>query len=570
MVENKNTIEYLSPGTELLLKSDNIDLPINRFFIILLSSGGSFMMKYFFILLAIICISLPIFAQEAAKIKAAQSMNSSRAYHEGIYVSIEGAYLVCGGKNGSSYLDSCEFFSNQNQSWSQGFKMKVARKNPPLANIFALSKQGSEKGSILIPGGEDSSGNPVINVDFYDIQSKSVDQFKQLPAAHSQGIVSFNPTQEPLILAVLIGPGTHITKLVIANNDINWVQSTKSLQYPRDGHRFTGIPDYKILVVGGGSKVLETYDYKNDVVSPSKELPSDIKGHQIINLSDSTILIAGGTDENGGFIKDTFIYNPLNDTLTTVGSLNFPRKDFRLTLLHNNKVLASGGIGEDGKTVSRLEIFDPTTNKWTTSLDLITARANHTAELIGPDGVLICGGNSGETTPALKSCEIYTPEKICTPGQFMCDGNWIIKCNSYGDGTNRTNECAGGCKDGQCIGGCTEGERRCRDIGVKIIVEICNSTGGWVLLEQCEESCKNGYCDGQIPPKDTGILDTGKDTSSDNNQLTDNSASDETNEDILVQDDAGNFIDSTQIMDNYNGQSDQKSSDGCSCNLIEF
>jgi len=532
------------------------------------------MKRFIFSLVIFLVMTSPLLSQEAAKVTSAQSMNSARAYHEGIYISIEGAYLVCGGKNGGSTLDSCEFFSNQNKTWSQGFKMKVARKNPPLANIFALSKQGSEKGSILIPGGENSSGNPIVNVDFYDIQSKSVDQFNQLPAAHSQGIVFFNPTQEPLIFVVLIGPGTHITRLEVVNKELNWVQSTKSLQYPRDGHRFTGIPDYKILVVGGGSKVLETYDYKNDVVSTSKELPTDIKGHQIVNLSDSNILIAGGTDENGNFIKETFIYNPLNDTLTTVGSLNFPRKDFRLTLLHNNKVLASGGIGENGKPVAQLEIFDPTTGKWSTTLNLLTPRANHTAELIGPDGVLICGGNSGENTPSLKSCEIYTPEKICTPGQFMCDGNWVVKCNSYGDGTNRTSECAGGCKDGQCIGGCKEGERRCRDIGVAIVVEVCNASGGWELLEYCQESCKNGYCDGQIPPKDGGITDTGKDVFRDDMSTDDSSSdelSDESLEDIPIsQEDGGTPLDIAQIVDSYNDQSNQKGSDGCSCNLIEF
>ncbi|MCX7959353.1 MAG: hypothetical protein N3B13_09930, partial [Deltaproteobacteria bacterium] len=485
----------------------------------------------------------------------------------GLYIPIEGSYIVCGGKNGNTTLDSCEFFSIQSLSWTNGPKMKTARKNPPIANLFALSKQGSEKGSVLIAGGEDSSGKALNKVDFYDIQTKSVDDFKSLPVAHSGGIVFFNPTEEPLILAVMMGPGQDITKLLIANQDINWVQVPVKLNFARDGHRFTALPDYRILIAGGGSKTLEIYNYKDDTISLSKELSSDLKGHQIINLSDSNILIAGGADENGNLNEDTFIYNPLTDTISGTGKMNIPRKDFRLTLLHNGKVLASGGIDKNGNTVSQLELYDPGTGQWSNTLSLNIARANHTAELIGPEGVLICGGNSGGNTASIKTCEIYSPEKICAPGSFACDGKWIVKCNSFGDGTNKTNECADGCANGQCIGGCKEGDRRCRDIGVKIIVEICNATGGWVLFQQCEESCKNGYCDGQIPPKDTGITDAGKDSSFNEIPSEDKGVTEDTMaEDIFQDKDAEILSDNTTTQDNSSGKSE---ADGCSCSLIE-
>ncbi|MGB9600995.1 MAG: Kelch repeat-containing protein, partial [Myxococcota bacterium] len=393
-----------------------------------------------------------------------------------------------------------------------------------------------------------------------------VDDFKQLPVPHSGGISFFNPTEEPLILAVMIGPGINITKLLIANNDINWVQSPNSLHYPRDGHKFVAIPDYRILIVGGGSEKMEIYNYKDDTISEAKDTIIDITGHQIINMSDSRILIAGGVDKNGVINQNTYIYDPINDSLSTTSQMNIPRKDFRLTLLHNGKVLASGGIDKDGNAISKLEIFDPASGRWSETLSLNIPRANHTAELIGAEGVLICGGNTGENTASIKNCEIYSPEKICTPGSFSCDGNWIVKCNSFGDGTNKTNECAGGCKDGQCIGGCTEGERRCRDIGVKIIVEICNATGGWVLLEQCEESCKNGYCDGQIPPRDAGVNDSGRDTLISDYYIEDHQTADEVLvEDIIINSDNG-IIPDAAISDSFNNSNP---SEGCSCNLIE-
>lgn len=516
-------------------------------------------------ILFMILISSILYAQESAKIKPAQSMVTPRAYHEGIYIPIEGSYLVCGGLNGNTTIDSCEFFSLQTMSWTNGPKMKAARKNPPLANLFALSKQGSEKGSILMVGGLDSSGTPLTKVDFYDIQTKSVDDFKPLPVGHSGGIAFFNPTEEPLILAVMIGPGTNITKLLVANQDINWVQSPNSLKYPRDGHKFVAIPDNRIIVIGGGSDKMEIYNYKDDTISEAKDSIIDLIGHQIINLSDSKILVVGGVDKSGNMNQNTYIYDPMNDSLKTAAQMNIPRKDFRLTLLHNGKVLASGGIDKDNKAVSQLELFDPASGQWSNTLNLMTARANHTAELLGAEGVLICGGNTQEGSASLKNCEIYSPEKICTPGTFSCDGNWVVKCNSFGDGTNKTNECAGGCKDGQCIGGCTEGERRCRDIRVKIIVEICNATGGWELLEQCEESCKNGYCDGQTPPRDTGVVDTGKDTQIADNYLEDKEMSDQlVAEDIQINSDTNAIIDA--------GSSDSSasndSSSGCSCNLI--
>ncbi|MCW1310085.1 MAG: hypothetical protein QXP04_05305 [Candidatus Nanoarchaeia archaeon] len=521
-------------------------------------------------LLILLFLSITVYSQEPAKIKPAQSMNTPRAYHEGIYIPIEGAYLVCGGKNGNTTLDTCEFFSIQTLSWSNGPKMKVARNHPPIANLFALSKQGSEKGSILIVGGEDSSGNPLTKVDFYDIQTKSIDEFKPLPIGHSGGVVFFNPTEEPLIFAVLIGPGSSITKLVVANQDINWVQSPNSLKYPRVGHRFVAVPENKILIIGGGSKTLELYNYIDDTVITSKDLPTDIKGHQIISLSNSNVLIVGGTDENGNFIEDSFIYNPLNDELKPSGKLNIPRKDFRLTLLHNGKVLVSGGIDKNGKAISQMELYDPIKEEWTVTLNLNIPRANHTAELIGPEGVLICGGNTGENSASIKTCEIYSPEKICTPGSFSCDGKWIVKCNSFGDGTNKTNECPDGCVDGQCVGRCKEGERRCRDIGVKIIVEICNATGGWVLFQQCEESCKNGYCDGEIPPQDTGVVDSGKDIGIDNFVADKESeTTDEKIQDLqdtpTVEEDIVTYNDTLTP----NKKSDSNESSGCNCSLVQ-
>lgn len=519
------------------------------------------------LLLVIIPVPMIGYSQEPAKIRAAQSMSTARAFHEGIYIPIEGSYLVCGGINGNSTLDSCEFFSIQNLSWSGGPKMKVARKNPPLANIFGLSKQGSEQGSVLIVGGEDRAGSPLVKTELYDIQTKSIDQFNDLPTPHSGDIVFYNPSAEPLVFIIMIGPGKSITKLAIVNKqDIKWLSSPNSLSFPRDGHRFTAIPDYQVLVVGGGSKTLEIYNYKDDTVKNSKDLKFDRRGHQVVNLSNSSILIAGGINENGNLVATTEIYNPINDEVNTAGDMHIPRRDFRLTLLHNNKVLASGGIDIDGNPVSALEIFDPSTGKWTLDLNLLTGRANHTAELIGAEGVLICGGNSGGNTASLRTCEIYTPEKICEPGRFSCEGNWIVKCNSFGDGTNKTNECAGGCKDGQCIGQCTEGERRCRDIGVKVVVEQCNATGGWVLLEQCEESCKNGYCDGDIPRQDTGI-DTGRDILVKDNPVADeNPSADIRDDDIVVNIDTGAGLDSNTTLD---AGIDKTDSDGCSCSLIE-
>lgn len=86
----------------------------------------------------------------------------------------------------------------------------------------------------------------------------------------------------------------------------------------------------------------------------------------------------------------------------------------RAALLPNGQVLISGG--GDGSTIRSVkildtaEVYDPTAQTFTALTGtMTTARIGHTATLLPNDLVLLTGGASRTTGPALNTAEVYDP-----------------------------------------------------------------------------------------------------------------------------------------------------------------
>lgn len=142
--------------------------------------------------------------------------------------------------------------------------------------------------------------------------------------------------------------------------------------------------------------------------------------HTATLLNDGRVLVTGGFKGAGNsftVLASAEIFNPNNNTFTSVGNMTTPRAFHTATLLLDGRVLIAGGNSDvTGTNLSSAEIFNPATNAFSPVGNLNSKRFYHTADLL-PDGkVLIAGGNS----IALKSTEIFDPNtNVFTLGTDM-------------------------------------------------------------------------------------------------------------------------------------------------------
>lgn len=104
------------------------------------------------------------------------------------------------------------------------------------------------------------------------------------------------------------------------------------------------------------------------------------------------------------------------------------------------------------------------------------------------------GEDSGEDVAVEVSTEA-APEKICTPGQKLCNGKVSQECSA--EGTSWTNtECPFTCTAGTCSGVCTPTEFQCSGTSL----QSCSQAGEWVTAAECPFLCVNNACTGECIP----------------------------------------------------------------------
>jgi hypothetical protein len=65
-------------------------------------------------------------------------------------------------------------------------------------------------------------------------------------------------------------------------------------------------------------------------------------------LNDGTVIVAGGTDNNGNLVSSSEIYNPTTQLWTLVGNMTVVRAQADSVVLLNGQVLETGGFYNPG------------------------------------------------------------------------------------------------------------------------------------------------------------------------------------------------------------------------------
>src|SRR5439155_1560873 len=178
----------------------------------------------------------------------------------------------------------------------------------------------------------------------------------------------------------------------------------------RSYHTATLLANGNVLVAGGtdGTNSLtsaELYNGVNSTWATTGSLVVARKAHAATSLPNGRVLVVGGTDGTNP-LASAELYDPASGISSATGSLRTARYYHTATLLPNGRVLVVGGT--DGTNpLASTELYDPATGAWTATGTLGTARYSNTATLLANGTVLLAGGYDGANF--LTSTQLYDP-----------------------------------------------------------------------------------------------------------------------------------------------------------------
>ena len=159
--------------------------------------------------------------------------------------------------------------------------------------------------------------------------------------------------------------------------------------------------------------------------------------HTATLLPNHKVLIAGGMERNGVWLRSAEVYVPAKAQFQTAPEMSAPRAGATATLLSNGKVLIAGGSTGAGKSTASAELFDPERNAFTATGSMHSPRAHAVAVLLASGKVLIAGGGEAGDESRSATAEIYNPAS----GTFSSTGSMHVKRAYFLLRVSRMEEC---------------------------------------------------------------------------------------------------------------------------------
>ena len=177
-----------------------------------------------------------------------------------------------------------------------------------------------------------------------------------------------------------------------------------------------------VLVAGGFDnngaflKSAELYDPRLNRWAPTGSMLENLSGQTATLLQDGRVLVVGGQCGlcSAPSTEDAELYNPTTGTWSWASAMSVGRYLHTATLLQDGRVLVAGGYGEapgqfEGQTWATAEIYNPANNTWSAAGSMSTARARAAATLLKDGQVLVSGGECDANGCITNSTDLYDP-----------------------------------------------------------------------------------------------------------------------------------------------------------------
>ena len=121
----------------------------------------------------------------------------------------------------------------------------------------------------------------------------------------------------------------------------------------------------------------------------------------------SLIYTGGGADITGGVLTDTtnsFVYDPVADSINTIADIPRPTSNTRAVNFCNQMYVLGGGFTTPSNEV---DIYDPVSNTWSLGVPFPTAGRNFAADTDGTNNIWKAGGYASDGATIIATTEIF-------------------------------------------------------------------------------------------------------------------------------------------------------------------
>ena len=323
----------------------------------------------------------------------------------------DGRVLVAGGFSGDSgFQATSQIYDPSGNSFSAGPSMILPRENATATRLT--------NGNVLIPGGTGTPGVTATS-EIYDVTSNSFTSGPLMQTARENAVAVLLPGGKVLVAGgdnsggALNGAELYDP----VGGTFTAIASTMSAQ--RAIAMAALLPNGKVLIAGGsdrGSSILSA-DVYDPVANTFSAVTNDMNHSRdqgtATTLPNGKVLIAGGVLQGDGSItlSSTELYDPVTNSFQSprTVSMTTARQNHTATLLPSGQVLIAGGTNSNGgNPLVSTELYDPSTDSFGSVVNMTMARKLMTGTLLNNGNVIIIGGFSS-STGTTNTSDLYEP-----------------------------------------------------------------------------------------------------------------------------------------------------------------